>query len=103
MRCYECNSPDTEITKENRVSVIVCKACGAQHPINSSREITINRDQIEEGKRYTVTIDEIGKSGEGRTKLYGFRIIVPGAKKGQTVKVEVKKIRDGTAIAEVIK
>lgn len=103
VRCYECNSPDTEIKKENRVNVIVCKACGAQHPINSSREIVINRDQIEEGKRYTVTIEEIGKSGEGRTKMYGFKIIVPGVKKGQTVKVEVKKIRDGTAIAEVVK
>jgi len=103
VRCYECNSPDTEIIKENRVNVIVCKACGAQHPINSSREIVINRDQIEEGKRYTVTIEEIGKSGEGRTKLYGYKIIVPGVKKGQTVQVVVKKIREGTAIAEVVK
>ena len=39
----------------------------------------------------------------GRTKLYGYTIIVPGVKKGQTVQVEVKKIReeeveDGTAM-----
>ena len=50
VRCYECNSPDTEIVKEGRVNVIRCKACGAQHPISPSRELTINRDQIEEGK-----------------------------------------------------
>ena len=103
VRCYECNSPDTEIVKEGRVSVIRCKACGAQHPISPSRELTINRDQVEEGKRYTVTIMEIGKSGEGRTKLYGYTIIVPGVKKGQTVQVEVKKIREGSAIAHVVK
>ena len=103
VRCYECNSPDTEIVKEGRVNVIRCKACGAQHPISPSRELTINRDQIEEGKKYTVTINEIGKSGEGRSKLFGYTIIVPGTKKGQTVLVEVKKIREGTAIAQVVK
>lgn len=103
VRCYECNSPDTEIIKEARVSLISCKACGAQHPINMSREIMIDRDEIRENKKYTVTIDSIGKSGEGRTKLYGTSIIVPGVKKGQTVKILVKKIRDNTAIAEVVK
>ena len=103
VRCYECNSPDTEIVREARVSLISCKACGAQHPINMSREIMIDRDEIRENKKYTVTIESIGRSGEGRTKLYGTNIIVPGVKKGQTVKVLVKKIRDNTAIAEVVK
>jgi translation initiation factor 2 subunit 2 len=103
VRCYECNSPDTEIIREARVSLIACKACGAQHPINMSREIMIDRDEVRENKKYTVTIDSIGKSGEGRVLLFGTQIIVPGVKKGQQVKVLVKKIRGGTAIAEVVK
>ncbi len=103
VRCYECNSPDTEILRESRTSLIVCKACGAQHPINMSREIMIDRDEIRENKKYTVTVDSVGRSGEGRAKLYGTSIIVPGVKKGQTVKVLIKRLKEGTAIAEVVK
>lgn len=103
VRCYECNSPDTEILREARTSLIVCKACGAQHPINMSREIMIERDEIRENKKYTITVDSVGRSGEGRSKLYGTNIIVPGVKKGQTVKVIIKRLKGGTAIAEVVK
>ncbi len=103
VRCYECNSPDTEIIREARTSLILCKACGAQHPINMSREIMVERDEIRENKKYTITVDSIGKSGEGRAKLYGTTIIVPGVKRGQTVRVLIKRLREGTAIAEVVK
>ena len=32
--CKECKKPDTEITKEDRVSFIHCLACGAKYPIS---------------------------------------------------------------------
>lgn len=33
--CYECKKPDTQIIKEDRVSLIKCTACGAKHPIKT--------------------------------------------------------------------
>ncbi len=33
--CRECNSPDTEFIKEERVLMIRCLACGAKHPVRN--------------------------------------------------------------------
>lgn len=33
--CKECGKPDTEITKEERMSFMKCLACGAKHPVRS--------------------------------------------------------------------
>lgn len=101
--CYECKSPDTEIQKIGRTYVLTCKACGAQHPIRIAAEVKTDDTKIEEGKTYTVEITKIGNSGEGRAFYRGFNIFVPGVKKGDSVKVLIKKIRNNTAIAEVIK
>ena len=100
--CYECGSPDTEIQKVGRTNLLTCKACGAQHPIRLVRESKVSETEIEEGKVYTIEITEIGASGEGRSTFRGYHIFVPGVKKGDTVKVRIKKIRKGTAIAEVV-
>ncbi|WP_010916913.1 translation initiation factor IF-2 subunit beta [Thermoplasma volcanium] len=101
VRCYECGSLDTEIQKSGRVSLLVCKACGAQHPIHTVKEFK-EEEGIEEGKEYTVEISEVGSSGEGRASFRGFTIFVPGTKKGETVKVKIKKIKNDVAIAEVV-
>ncbi|AGO60243.1 MULTISPECIES: translation initiation factor IF-2 subunit beta [Ferroplasma] len=101
--CYECSSPDTTIEKVGRTYLLVCKACGAEHPIKASREIKENEDQLTEGKTYTVQITEIGKSGEGHAFYGDFTIYVPGTKKGERPKVLIKKIRKNIAIGEVVK
>ena len=101
--CYECSSPDTTIEKVGRTYLLVCKACGAEHPIKASREIKENEEQISEGKAYTVTINEIGRSGEGHAFYGDFTIYVPGTKKGDHIKVLIKKIRKNIAIGEVVK
>ena len=100
--CYECNSPDTEIQKIGRTYVLSCKACGAQHPIRIASEVKTDDTTIEEGKTYTVEITRIGGSGEGRAFYRGFNIFVPGVKRGDTVKVLIKRIKNNTAIAEVV-
>jgi translation initiation factor 2 subunit beta (aeIF-2b) len=100
--CYECNSPDTEIQKIGRTYVLSCKACGAQHPIRIVNESRDDDTKIEEGKEYTVEISKVGNSGEGRAFYRGFNIFVPGVRRGETVKVVIKKIRNNTAIAEVV-
>lgn len=33
--CKECGKPDTELTKEDRLSFIHCLACGAKHSVRS--------------------------------------------------------------------
>ncbi|MCL4341466.1 MAG: deoxyribonuclease [Candidatus Thermoplasmatota archaeon] len=47
-------------------------------------------------------ISKVGNSGEGRAFYRGFNIFVPGVRRGETVKVVIKKIRNNTAIAEVV-
>ncbi len=33
--CKECKKPDTELTKEDRLSFVKCLACGAKHSVRS--------------------------------------------------------------------
>jgi len=33
--CRECGKPDTELTKEDRITFIHCLACGAKHSVRS--------------------------------------------------------------------
>ncbi len=102
VRCYECGSPDTEFLKVGRTNLLSCKACGAQHPIKLARESKSDDTEVEEGKQYVVEITEKGSAGEGRAMFRGYNLFVPGAKKGETVKVLIKKIKRGMAIAEVV-
>lgn len=101
--CYECGSPDTEIQRIGRVDVLECKACGAQHSVKMSKDSKKLEADVEEGKKYTVTVSDMGDSGEGKANLHGYTILVPGGKKGQTVEVLIKKIRRRTAISEIVK
>ncbi len=31
--CKECNRPDTKLTKENRITVLICESCGAKYGV----------------------------------------------------------------------
>ncbi|MEK6974427.1 MAG: translation initiation factor IF-2 subunit beta [Nanoarchaeota archaeon] len=33
--CPECGKPDTQLIKEERITLIKCTACGAKHPIKT--------------------------------------------------------------------
>ena len=33
--CKECGKPDTELTKQGRLTFVRCLACGAKHPVRS--------------------------------------------------------------------
>jgi len=33
--CKECGKPDTKVEKQDRISSLVCEACGAKHPARS--------------------------------------------------------------------
>lgn len=100
VECSQCGSPDTEIKRIGRVDILECKACGAQQSLKMTKDVRQNESTLEEGRSYSVTVSEVGQSGEGRANFRGFTIIVPGARRGENVKVVIKKIRKNTAIAE---
>jgi translation initiation factor 2 subunit 2 len=101
--CSECNRPDTHLTKSDRTLMLKCDACGAHRPIRKryiKKESTANA--LEEGNVYEVRIEAVGKRGDGIAKVGKYSLFVPGAHKGDTVKVRVKKISGTLAFTEKV-
>lgn len=99
--CSECNRPDTELVKSGRILILKCAACGAHRPVKKRRTtVAAPRDAVEEGEEYEVRIDAVGSKGDGIAKLAKFTIFVPGAAKGDVVKVKIKRISGNLAFAE---
>lgn len=99
--CSECGRPDTQLMKMDRVMVLKCAACGAHRPVKKRRVSTpVKQESLEEGKEYDVRIDAVGSKGDGIAKVEKFTIFVPGAAKGETLKVKIKRISGTLAFAE---
>ncbi len=73
-------------------------------PIRAVRESRASEQGgLEEGKQYVVEVSTVGPSGEGRANYRGgYTILIPGAKKGETVRVLIKKVKNNTAVAEIV-
>ncbi|EMA39028.1 TRAM domain-containing protein [Halococcus hamelinensis] len=57
---------------------------------------------VENGERRTLTIESVGDQGDGIAKVErGYVVIVPGARPGDEVEVEIQNARDNVAFAEV--
>ena len=99
--CSECERPDTQLTKMDRILVLKCAACGAHRPVKKRRaSAPVKQDAIEEGKEYDVRIDAVGSKGDGIAKVDKYTIFVPGAVKGETLKIRVKRISGTLAFSE---
>lgn len=58
---------------------------------------------VEEGEERTVTIESLGDKGDGIAKVErGYVLIVPGARPGDEVTVEVDEVRENVAFAEPV-
>jgi translation initiation factor 2 subunit 2 len=99
--CSECERPDTQLVRVDRVLILKCSACGAHRPVKK-RKITQTevREAIEEGGIYEFRIDAVGSKGDGIAKVDRYTIFVPGASKGDVVKVKIKKISGNLAFSE---
>ncbi|AKB26566.1 Eukaryotic translation initiation factor 2 beta subunit [Methanosarcina sp. MTP4] len=99
--CSECGRPDTQLVRVDRVLILKCSACGAHRPVKK-RKITQTevREAIEEGGVYEFRIDAVGSKGDGIAKVDRYTIFVPGASKGDVVKVKIKKISGNLAFSE---
>ncbi|MBP2144319.1 putative RNA-binding protein with TRAM domain [Methanococcus voltae] len=57
---------------------------------------------VKQGEQYNVTIEDMGKSGDGIARIDGFVIFVPEAQKGEEVAIKVTAIKEKFAFAEKI-
>ena len=57
---------------------------------------------IQEGEEYEVKIEDVGKEGDGITRIEGFVVFVPESKVGEEIKVRITSVRRRFAFAEKI-
>lgn len=57
---------------------------------------------IKEGEQYDVTIEDIGKEGDGVAKIENFVVFVPNTKVGDEVTIEITKVLRTLAFADVV-
>jgi predicted RNA-binding protein with TRAM domain len=55
------------------------------------------------GDTYDVKIDDVGREGDGIARIEGFVVFVPNTKKGESVKIRIRKVSRRAAFAEVIR
>ncbi len=102
--CSECKRPDTHLQKDGRLTLLVCEACGAQRPITVRRVVAPEKPRapVVVGEVYRLTIEDLGRRGDGVAKKEGFVIFVTGAnQRGATVNAKVTKVLGNNAYAIV--
>jgi translation initiation factor 2 subunit 2 len=102
--CSECKRPDTHLHKEGRFTLLICEACGAQRPVTVRRVVTPERPKtpVVVGEVYRLTIEDVGRRGDGVAKKEGFVIFVTGAnQRGTTVNAKITKVLGNNAYAIV--
>jgi predicted RNA-binding protein with TRAM domain len=57
---------------------------------------------IEEGEEYDVKIEDVGKEGDGITRIEGFVVFVPNTKAGEEVRVKIVSVRRKFGFAEKV-
>ena len=57
---------------------------------------------IKEGDEYDVKIEDVGREGDGITRIEGFVVFVSGAKVGDEVKIRITSTRRNFGFAEVV-
>jgi len=102
--CSECKRPDTHLQKEGRFTLLICEACGAQRPVTVRKVVTPEKPKtpVVVGEVYRLTIEDVGRRGDGVAKKEGFVIFVTGAnQRGTTVNAKVTKVLGNNAYAVV--
>ena len=61
-----------------------------------------NSAPINEGEEYDVKIEDLGRDGDGITRIEGFVVFVSGAKVGDEVKIKVNSVRRNFGFAEIV-
>jgi len=102
--CSECKRPDTHLSKEGRLTLLICEACGAQRPVTVRRVVEPERPKapVVVGEVYRLTIEDLGRRGDGVAKKEGFVIFVTGAStRGAQVNAKITKVLGNNAYAVI--
>lgn len=102
--CSECKRPDTHLQKDGRLTLLICEACGAQRPVTMRRVVESSRPKtpVVVGEVYRLTIEDVGRRGDGVAKKEGFVIFVTGATtRGSTINAKITKVLGNNAYAIV--
>ena len=65
-----------------------------------NRQRKNRRIPVVEGKEYEVTIEDMGRGGDGIARIEGFVIFVPNTTKGETLTVRITAVKDRFAFGE---
>lgn len=57
---------------------------------------------VNEGETYEVSIESVGEKGDGIARVKGFVLFVPNTRKGDYVKIRVKKVLKNVGFGEVV-
>ncbi|MBN1762584.1 MAG: TRAM domain-containing protein [Methanomicrobia archaeon] len=60
------------------------------------------RAPINVGETYDITVEDVGREGDGIARIEGFVVFVPNTKKGDAVKIRITKVSRRVAFAEVV-
>ncbi|MCI4328243.1 MAG: translation initiation factor IF-2 subunit beta [Thermoplasmata archaeon] len=104
VNCSECKRPDTHLKRDGRLTLLICEACGAQRPVTVRRVVEPERPKtpVVVGEVYRLTIEDVGKRGDGVAKKEGFVIFVTGAtQRGSTINAKITKVLGNNAYAVV--
>ena len=99
--CSECGRPDTRMEKDDRTLMLVCEACGARRPIRVRKAARTDVNVLHAGDVIEVTIDNVGKKGDGMSKYMNYIVIVPGTKRGMRANIKITNISGTTAFGQI--
>ena len=57
---------------------------------------------VKEGEEHEVSVEAVGRKGDGIARIENFVIFVPGAKAGDKVKVRITGVKGTFATAEMV-
>jgi len=99
--CSECGRPDTHLEKDDRTLILVCEACGARRPIMVRKAARPEETStLHVGDIIEVSINDVGKKGDGVGKYLNYLVIVPGTSRGTRVNVKITNISAKTAFGQ---
>src|SRR5215831_9996500 len=58
---------------------------------------------VEEGQEVEVTVESVGRRGDGIARVNNFVIFIPGTNAGEKVKVRITGVRNSFATGEVVR
>src|SRR5713101_3531860 len=68
----------------------------------SERDREMGPVPVEEGQEIDLTVDSVGRRGDGIARINNFVVFVPGTNAGDKVKVRITTVRGSFATGEVV-